>query len=604
MLTIVEKSEASPIKTKSKLQEIAESVLGPLRHDECQEQGHTHPPTGWASATGVSEGSDGSSFERAAAGAFSSRESSSEDLQSTFKGTGSPVSLGLDSRGRKGQQSANALSPETGKRMRPVSADNVRAWELPPLQQDLSDLDLSSSKNLQESSNSTVNESWRAIKAPKSKFSYSSPHQHQGIESELTSSSKVRMNDQDIFSGDANAMRGKVNKPARPRLEMNRNFPVRLLSKSPEETHENITFPQTMHHSLSESVLSKKNKNIAQSESFELDETVIKCISEINHELLHEKEKKTEQVLFGHSKSSSIRSQASENEGGGTGTSSPDPSHVRPSTSTPSNHPMTLPVIGLSVEAPEFVPRPKKTKTEEAIKCSSESVVVTSTRCSPISAAALKVDTKSVSNTVPAGSPHQGMTPTIRMGSPRITVVSPGCAISPPSNIPVSNSAHLTGSPMFITPKWQPVFPGVYTSQPPPPPLQPHLVAQRLPQQLPQPFSPGYRYPQAGTQFPAYSGVVYPVGTRPVFHVAGLPPRISQVPMPQNVPMVTEVNDMVAMATGQPIMATREIMKTRRVAPSSLDVFVESVKALTKVGKKIMVIVRGLPGSGKSTLAR
>ena len=599
---IVEQSEASPIKTKSKLQEIAEGVLGPLRHDECQEQGHTHPAFGQnprVSTQGTSAG------VRTTGHPVSSKETSNEDLQTGFKSSPSPSPLNFQARG-------GAVSPNAEKSMHSVSSDPVLAWDFPPLQKELSDMENAASKTLQEKAG---NESWRAIRAPKSlRTSSNSPHRNLGRDSELINSG---FDNQDVFSEDQNTTKGKGDKPVRPRLEINRNFPVRLLSKSPEEMHEKITFPQTIQHSLSESVLSTKNKNVnvAQPESFELDETVIKCISEINNDLLDETEKKVEKGLFGRSRSSSIRSQASENESGGTGASTPDPTHVR--TSTPSNHPMTLPVIGLSVEAPEFVPRPKKTKTEEIAQTSSDIAIVTSsTRSSPLSAAPLKVDTKPIP--IPVSSPHQGVSPAIRIGSPRIAVVSPGCAISPPANLPITSSAHFTGSPMFITPKWQPVFPGMYPSQQPPPPLQPQLLAQQLPQQLPQQYPQGYRFPSPGAQFPAYSGVVYPVGARPVFRVAGMPPRLPQVPMPQSVQMVTEVNNnIVAMATGQPIMATREsihpgvhpvnleTMKTQKWdKPSWIDVCKETVRSLMKAGKKTMVIVRGLPGSGKSTLAR
>lgn len=630
LLTIVEKSEAQPIKTKSKLHEIAEGVLGPLRQDECQEQGHTHPG---ANQTAAQASTASVSFERTIGRPVSSKENNHEEHKALFQRSSSPSPIGLQARGGLGQPVTNALPPGAEKGLHPVSSAPVLAWDFPLLSKDSSnDVKLDSDNFQPIKSSESKNESWRAIKAPKSsRHSSNSPQQNLENESDSLQSGLMKLTGQD---------KGDIN-PVRQRLEMNRNFPVRLLSKSPDEVREKITFPETMHHSVSESVLSKKNRNIevAQPESFELDETVIRCITEINHEILDETEKKTDRGLFGRSRSGSVLSQASENESGGTGCSTPDPSHVR--TSTPSNLPMTLPVIGLSVEAPEFVPRPKKTKTEEIAQSSSETVAVTSsTRSSPLSSAPLKVETKatpipirsphqaihvpvssphqaipvsSPHQAVPVSPPHQGLSPIIRIGSPRIAVVSPGCAISPPSNVSVTNSAHLTGSPMFITPKWQPVFPGIYSPQQPPPPLQPRLVAQQLPQH-PQQFPPSFRFSPPGTQFPPYSRVMYPVGARPVFRVAGMPPRLSQVPMPQ---VVTEVNDIVAMATGQPIMATRESVhpgrypaslegqkSTRGEMQQSLEVCVETVRALSKAGKKIMVIVRGLPGSGKSTLAR
>lgn len=591
MLTIVEKSESQPIKTKSKLQEIAEGVLGPLRHDDCQEQGHTHP---------------GSSQVSAQQGA-----TSQEEPNALFQSSSSPSLIDLQARGGIDQQVTNASSPRIEKGLNPISSDAVLEWDFPRLSKDSpKDVKLDSVKQQRIKSEELKNESWRAIKAPTSRKSSNSPHQN--LESTYSSTKTGLTSAGHVKDGAS---------PSRPKLEMNRNFPVRLLSKSPDEIHEKVSFPQPLHQSSSESVLTKSNikVDIAHPESFELDETVISCLSEINHELLDETEKKTDKRLYRRSRSSSIRSQTSENESGGTGCSTPDPSHMR--TSTPNNQPMTLPVIGLSVEAPEFVPRPKKTKTEEVAQSSSETVAVTaSTISSRPSPAPLKVETKSIP--VPVSSPHQGISPVIRLGSPRLAVVSPGSAISPPTNVSVPNSAHLTGSPMFITPKWQPVFPGMYSPQQPPPPLQPRIVPQQIPQQisqqLPQHLPPNYRFSPPGTQFSPYSGVVYPVGARPVFRVAGLPPRLPQVPVQQGVQVVKEVNDnMVAMATGQPIMVTREAvhhghypaglegMKTKSgEMQQSLDVCVETVRALSKAGKKVMVIVRGLPGSGKSTLAR
>lgn len=605
LLTIVEKSEAQPEKTKSKLQEIAEGVLGPLRHDECKEQGHTHPG---ANQSTIQTGASSDSFVRTVGHVNSLQERNHEEHQILYQSSSSPSAVDPAAREIQGRHVRNVL-PEKG--VRNVSSDPVLAWEFSPLSKESKDyMKLNSDNDKAVKSVESKDDSWRAIKAPKSsRTSSNSPQQNIENESNSIKLGAVKVTGQvqgGVFSDSPPGVSGKGVKPGRQKLEMSRNFPVRLLSKSPEEVHEKISFSQTMHHSVSESVLSKTNINTkgVQPESFELDETVIKCITEINHDLLDDTEKKTDKGIFGRSRSSSIRSLASENESGGTGCSTPDPSYMR--TSTPSNHPMTLPVIGLSVEAPEFVPRPKKTKTEELAQSSPETVASTcTTTSSPLSSAPLKIDTKSTS--VPVSSPHQsvqGAPPYIRIGSPRIAVVSPGVAISPPSNVSVTNSAHLTGSPMFITPKWQPVFPGVYSPQQPPPPLQPRLVAQQLPQQMPS----SYRFPPPGTQFPPYSRVMYPVGTQPVFRVAGLPPR--QVPMPQ---VVSEVKDMAAMATGQPIMATgKSVHSTHREGMNSAkgemyqskEVSVEIVRAHIKAGKRVMVIIRGLPGSGKSTLAR
>ena len=608
LLAIVEKSEGQPVKSQSKLQEIAEGILGPLRHGE---QGSHTPP-----GSGQNPISAGASFERAIGHPGGTKENHVEEHKAVFKSASSPIQSGLQARGGLDRQSLNTAGT-------PDSSDSMLSWDFPPLPSEssneaklLSDSQQRISKSdIYNSESKPQAESWRAIKAPKSsKNSSNSSYQNLGNESESPKSGPLKQehHEDGVFTDDPAVMKAKIVEPVRPRLEMNRNFPVRLLSRSPEEVHEKLSFPQTMHNSVSESVLSNKTKGNedVQPESFELDETVIKCISEINNELLDEMEKKTDKGSRERSRSSSIRSQASENESVGTGCSTPDPSHTR--TSTPSNKPMTLPVIGLSVEAPEFVPRPKKTKIEEVAKTVSETPATA--RSSPLSSATLKVDTKPIP--IPVTSSNQGLSPVIRMGSPSIAVVSSAnCAISPPANLPVTNSAHLTGSPMFITPKWQPVFRGIYTPQQPPPPLQPRLVAQQLP--------PNYRFPPPVTQFPPYSRVVYPVGAQPVFRVAGIPPRLSQVPMPQGVQMVTEVNDRVAMATGQPIMATghpvmptaeslrpaahlagMEALKQRNEVHQSMEVCVETVKAITKAGKKVMVIVRGLPGSGKSTLAR
>ena len=574
------------------MQEIAEGILGPLRHEE-----HQPPPAQQPLSSVPARGH----FERAVGSSSHSKEISNEEHKAANETISSATTTNFQARGN--QQFINAGSA-------PRSDGKLPSWEFPPLSSkmktgsdDKSKSEVSKSGDYKPSS-----DSWRAIKAPKSSKHSSTTYKAEGSKSEMSKSGSVEKEEaEDVFSDDPAVMKARVDKPLRPRLEMNRNFPVRLLSKSPEELHEKISFPQTIHHSSSESVLSKSSKSseIVQQESYELDETVIKCISEINNELLDETEKKAEKRSHCRSRSSSIRSQASENESISTGCSTPDPTYAR--TSTPSNQPMTLPVIGLSVEAPEFVPRPKKTKTEEIAQTHPDTPSA-STTSSPLSSAPLKVhvDTKPIP--IPVSSTKQGLSPVIRMGSPGIAVVSPNCAISPPSNISVTNTAHLTGSPMFITPKWQPVFQGIYAPQQPPPPLQPRL----LPQQLP----PSFRLPPPGTQFPPYSRVMFPVRAQPVFRVAGIGSRLTQVPMPNNVQMMTEMKDRVAMATGHPIMATgearrptsypteHETTKLRNEVHQSLEVCVETVKALTKAGKKILVILRGLPGSGKTTLAR
>lgn len=352
----------------------------------------------------------------------------------------------------------------------------------------------------------------------------------------------------------------------RPRSETSRSFPVRLLSKSPDTVEDDVK--------TSGSVAEKRAKADSDSvnlDSADLDETVLKCIYEVQGDLLYGRELKCSSL-----------SQNADHLNSRTPVSVGQLSINKP-IAQQSNEAMTLPTIGLSVDAQEFVPRPKPTVPAVAVTSATEL-----TDFSPQPASKV---TKSSSVEVKSGVKNAQMrTP---VGSPLTVSPSLSPGISPPASHMSSPAASLTGSPMFITPKWPSV---IHKLNHPPPMTPPHHL------------SPGYRF-QPGVPLPYSSRMVYTVAPPPpMFRMAGMSQYVQQ----PNIQIGEHIEDRAAIATGQPIMATSETSKLMTkghttatlVNQAFIEEKVEKVHTLQKSGLKVLVIVRGLPGSGKSTLAR
>lgn len=326
------------------------------------------------------------------------------------------------------------------------------------------------------------------------------------------------------------------------RSESARNFPVRLLSRSPDTVDENT-----------KSSGSKQNTNL---DSADLDETVLKCIYEVQGDLLDDQELE--------------RSCLSQNpEQKSLGTPDNPGQSVGISVSRPvaqqSNEAMTLPTIGLSVDAEEFVPRAKPsvspvTVKKEQIDSSpqpaskgSKSVAKEATDSIPQPAS---IGSKSSSIEIKSGVKNAQINTTSCPDRSPLTIspsLSPG--ISPPTTLMGSPVANLTGSPMFITPKWPPVL----HSMNHPPPMAPTVLASTSSRFVgPTPahnLSPqGYRF-APGVPLPYSSRMVYTVAPPPpMFRMAGMPQYVQQ----PNVQIGDHLGDRAAIATGQPIMATSE----------------------------------------------
>ncbi|KAL4230773.1 NEDD4-binding protein 2 [Mactra antiquata] len=358
------------------------------------------------------------------------------------------------------------------------------------------------------------------------------------------------------------------------RTESGRSFPVRLLSRSPDSLNEMKSTPTS---TISHGLVKKSVPEDIVKGSGDLDETVLKCIYEINGDLLDVKEIEN------------------------TSTVQTEDLSTFPSSNIDSkynNEPMTLPTIGLSVNAAEFVPRPKPVVT------SSPTEVVNAPSPEPTSRRK-----RSNSVEIKAGvKTHNITSPTIPLGSP-LTIspaLSPG--LSPQSTQMNSPVANLTGSPMFITPKWPQVHSGM-------PQLQHVVIAPAPPQRfMHQPpthhiSTPGFAYPPTPS-VPYSTRVIYNVAPPPLFRAAGVSPYVPQSSMQHN------LEDRAAVATGQPIMATSESTQLGQSTAalntvnqvknpiSPIEQKVEKVKLLHRSGIKVLIIIRGLPGSGKSTLAR
>lgn len=329
---------------------------------------------------------------------------------------------------------------------------------------------------------------------------------------------------QSVCTDDPAIVQAEVAKP-----RTGRKFPVRLLSNSGEEEVSGL---------ISQSVL-KKNEEFLNHKKFErlnsadLDETVLMCISQVHDELIDAKElahKAEEAKKRKPVETIDSRSQA-----------------------------MSLPTIGLSAEAAEFVPRSKPIKTATTTSEPVESVshLVSSSKTSNFSSVEIKPgvkNSKRQSPTVLVGSPL-GMKSPVTV-SP---VVSPG--ISPPVSQVKSNSpASLTGSPMFITPKWPPPL---YHAMSRPPPVQPPLLTHPSPRFVTGHHNPTHLPPGAA---PAYgfpgSGMVYSVTPPTIFRVPGLPAQYVQ----HSSQTANTIEDQAVIATGQPIMATSEA--SRLISPN------------------------------------
>ncbi|XP_060570620.1 uncharacterized protein LOC132728916 [Ruditapes philippinarum] len=414
-----------------------------------------------------------------------------------------------------------------------------------------------------------------------------------------STASKGKSSNKESYTDDPAILQAELQSPSsdkvvqkeaeRPRSETSRSFPVRLLSRSPDTVEDDVPVPILIsgQNAATRAGLSELmgSNNISNSE---LDETVFKCIYEVHGDLLDEKELGT-------------LTKNSEGEKSST------PTSFRQTVISPagkpaaqqSNEAMTLPTIGLSVDAVEFVPRPKSVTNKSALASPTEVK-------DPSPQPASKMP-KSSSIEIKSGVKNvQRNQTTVSVGSP-LTIspsISPG--LSPPTTHMNSPVANLTGSPMFITPKWPQMFHTINH----PPPMPPTVLATTTsrfmnPNHAHHLSPPGYRFPPAGP-LPYSSRMVYSVAPPPLFRMAGVPRYVQQA----SLKVGDNMEDRAAIATGQPIMATSEA--SRLISPPALKLVnmsyieqkVERIQTLQKSGVKVLVIVRGLPGSGKSTLAR
>lgn len=296
------------------------------------------------------------------------------------------------------------------------------------------------------------------------------------------------------------------------RSESGRSFPVRLLSRSPDSAEDMKTVSTSM---LGHGAMKITGTDDLMRSTGDIDDTVLKCIYEIQSDLLDEEELQ-HRLRAQHDNIND--SSAADNK----------------SSTHSSNKPMTLPTIGLSVNAAEFVPRSKPVATTSANEVVDSPSPEPTSRTKRSNSVEIKAGVKNISIS----------SPSIPIRSP-LTVspaLSPG--LSPQMNSPVAN---LTGSPMFITPKWPQVHSGM-------PPLQ-HVVLAP-PQQYVHPTPahhispPAYRFPPAAS-VPYSTRMVYSVAPSPLFRAAGVSPYVQQ-------PNTQNIEERAAVATGQPIMATSE----------------------------------------------
>lgn len=325
------------------------------------------------------------------------------------------------------------------------------------------------------------------------------------------------------------------------RSESARNFPVRLLSRSPDTVDENT-----------KSSGFKQNANL---DSADLDETVLKCIYEVQGDLLDDKELERS-CLSQNPEQKSVGTPTSQGQSVGTSVNRP--------VAQQSNEAMTLPTIGLSVDAEEFVPRAKPatspvTVTKELIDSTSqpsskESVSVTKEFINSTPQPASK-GSKSSSIEIKSGVINAQINTSCPVRSPLTISPSLSPGISPPTTLKSSPVANLTGSPMFITPKWPPVLHSINH----PPPMAPTVLASTSSRFVGP--TPAHNLPPQGYRFaPA---VPLPYSSRMVYTVAPPPPMFRMAGMPQyvqqpNVQIGDHLEDRAAIATGQPIMATSE----------------------------------------------
>ena len=317
------------------------------------------------------------------------------------------------------------------------------------------------------------------------------------------------------------------------RSKSGRNFPVRLISRDYDEN----------------TALERQEKS-SRLDSADLDESIFKSIYEAQNEQFLEH----------------IADDKPENRQQITGSNTP-----RQGISTPSNQPMTLPVIGLSVEAEEFVPRSKLIKSDQGEFNTTESSMPSSVQepnTSRSSAIEIKPGARNVKGDSPAsfqiGSPIH-VSPTI---SPALSPGQQSHRSPPSSSVGTSNSASLAGSPVFLTLKWSQGLQGV----PAPPHHQTPILTTSpgyltRPQPHPQHHAAAYRIHRGPPPIHLQPGMVYPVAQTPFFRIP--PPHITALRQaPAHVPHPSkDLEDRAALATGSPIMATGE--SQRKVQPSA-----------------------------------
>jgi len=345
-----------------------------------------------------------------------------------------------------------------------------------------------------------------------------------------------------LFADDSSILQAGV---ARPRSHSGRSFPVRLLSNSPDDAVDLIE-QATLLEVKEEPLLDLKE--LQRINSADLDETVLKCIYEVEGDLLTENEI---------AKSTGLQRSRE------TVTEAP--------TST-SHEPMTLPTIGfLSANAAEFVPRPKPVTTASTTNTTT-TTQSTPPQLQPLSGPSSKVSKSNAveikpgvknskqrtSPTVLVGSPLTVSTP-VQMGSPLALSPSISPGLSPPGS-------GIAVNPMFITPKYQGLFNTIQRPQGPPamvPAFQQSFISTSPAPRIPPPGpNAAYRFPtpSVGTSFPYAPRVVFSVAPPQRYHMPGMPAHYvtQQSPGPAPPQLTTKMPPNAAMVTGQPIMATRE----------------------------------------------
>lgn len=306
---------------------------------------------------------------------------------------------------------------------------------------------------------------------------------------------------------------------AKPRI--GRSFPVRLLS-NPDDSEEPLSLNSSQNIGKAK-VDQYQNRNI----TMDFDETVLKCISSVHGDL--------------------VEKELAEKEAAAKLEDTVTVSNVVAS----KNEPMSLPIIGLSAEAAVFVPRSKSVTpvpTMDPAESEPANVIGPASKSTGVNSVEIKPGVKNTKRQ----SPSIMVATSIGMNSP-LTIspsISPG--ISPPiSQVNAGSPASsLTGSPMFITPKWPP--PPVFSQMSRPPPLQPPVLGPAAPRYVGGPTHPGH-LPQPPYGFPG-SRMVYSVTPPTVFHMPGMPPHY----VSHTSPTSNSIEDQAVIATGQPIMATSE----------------------------------------------